>query len=231
MLKLSCGLVMAVLLFAPTTGAAGELRLSIANGRVTLVAQDVTVKQILDEWARVGQTTIVNADKIAGPPVTLELQDVPEVRALETLLRSASGYVAKPRTGTVGTSTYAAILIMPFSKAPAVSAAPQPFTRPQPQVMPNVIVDDDPEPNPVMPPGATGTQQFPGAPVPQPGAPVPQPGQQPPVPQPGQQPPVLTSPRPGMLPQPPPIVPGNPYQPNPQVPVRPPGTPGGPGGQ
>ncbi len=216
MLKLSCGLVMAVLLFAPTTGAAGELRLSIANGRVTLVAQDVTVKQILDEWARVGQTTIVNADKIAGPPVTLELQDVPEVRALETLLRSASGYVAKPRTGTVGTSTYATILIMPFSKAPAVSAAPQPFTRPQPQpqVMPNVIVDDEAEPNPVMPPGAVGTQQFPGAPVPQP----------------GQQPPVLTSPRPGMLPQPPPVVPGNPYQPNPQVPVRPPGTPGGPGG-
>jgi hypothetical protein len=229
MQKLACGVLMALLLFAPAASTAGELRLSIANGRVTLVAQDVTVKQILDEWARVGQTKIVNADKIAGPPVTLELQDVPEGRALETLLRSASGYVAKPRTGADGTSTYAAILIMPFSKAPAVSAAPQPFTRPQPQVMPNVIVDDEAEPNPVMPPGAAGTQQFPGAPVPQPGQP----------------PPVLTSPRPGMLPQPPPVVPGNPYQPNPQVPqpnpqvpqpnpqvpVRPPGTPGGPGGQ
>ena len=31
---------------------AGELKLTIANGRVTLIAQDVPVREILAEWAR-----------------------------------------------------------------------------------------------------------------------------------------------------------------------------------
>jgi hypothetical protein len=212
----------AVLLVAPSS-ARGELRLSIANGRVTLVAQDVTIKQILDEWSRIGQTTIVGAERLVGTPVTLELTDVAEGRALETLLRTASGYIAKPRVSTTGASAYDRILIMPASKAPAASAAPAPFTnRPQPQVvMPN-IVDDDNEPNPIMPPGAA----LPQPPQPFPGQPPPHPGMTQPQPQ-----PTLT--RPGQLPAPPPI-PGNPYQQPPTTlppgVVRPPGVPGGPGG-
>jgi hypothetical protein len=217
----------AVVLAAPAPAVAGELRLSIANGRVTIVAQDVTVRQILDEWQRVGQTTVVGADKLAGTPVTLELNDVAEGRALETLLRSASGYIAKPRTGTTGASAYGSILIMPASRAPAVSAAPPPpaFTRPQPQVvMPNVI-DEEGEPQPpIMPPGAVPAppQQYPGQPpqMPVQGQPMP-PG--------GQQVPAQTLPRPGMLPPPTPGGPGNPYQTQPMPAVRPPGVPG-PGG-
>jgi len=213
----SCSVVV-VLLVTPTSARAGDLRLSIANGRVTIVAQDVPIRQILDEWGRVGQTTVVGAERLAGAPVTLELHDVPEARALETLLRSASGYIAKPRVGTVGVSTYDRILIMQPSRAPAVlPTTPAPFTRTQPQiVMPNVVVDDDGEPNPVMPPGSM--QQFPGPAMGQPGL---QHGQQP----------VMTSPRPGMLPPPAPGIPANPYQTNPQQPIiRPPGGPGGPGG-
>ena len=215
------------LLVLPTASAsAGELRLSIANGRVTIVAQDVTIRQILDEWGRVGQTRIVGAERLTGPTVTIELHDVPEGRALESLLRSASGYIAKPRAGTVGPSGFDRILIMPASRPPAMSAAPPTFNnvRTQPQViMPNVIVDDDAEPNGIMPPGALPppVYQFPGQPPVQPGM------------QPGQALPTLT--RPGMLPPPAPVVPGNPYQTNPnqsnpnQPIIRPPGVPG-PGG-
>jgi hypothetical protein len=221
-----------------TTASAGELRLSIANGRVTIVAQDVPVRQILDEWGRVGQTQVVGAERLTGAPVTLELHDVPEGRALETLLRSASGYIAKPRSGTAGISSYDRILIMPASKPPAMSAAAPPAfnaSRPQPQlVMPNVVVDDDGEPNGVMPPGAVPPQQFPGPPgavPPQqyPGQPPMQPGMQPGV-QPGAQPMPMLS-RPGQLPPPAPNMPGNPYQTVPQQ-IRPPGLPGpgGPGG-
>ena len=164
----------------------------------------------------------MGAERLTGPSVTLELKDVPEGRALETLLRSASGYIAKPRSGTVGASSYDRILIMAASRPPAMSAAAPTFNaRPQPQVvMPNVVIDDDNEPNGVMPPGmAPPPQQFPGQPPMQPGM---QPGQAVPAM------PTLT--RPGMLPPPAPNVPGNPYQANPQQPIiRPPGAPG-PGG-
>ncbi|HZB25430.1 MAG TPA: hypothetical protein VE379_04830, partial [Vicinamibacterales bacterium] len=76
---------------------AQDLKLSMANGRVTLVAQDVPVRQILAEWARIGGTRIVNAEKLVGPPVTLQLIDYPEGRALDVLLRDAAGYMAAPR--------------------------------------------------------------------------------------------------------------------------------------
>jgi hypothetical protein len=220
-------LVLFSTLVVPAAAAAGDLRLSIANGRVTIVAQDVSIRQILDEWGRVGQTKVVGAERLTGPSVTLELNDVPEGRALETLLRSASGYIAKPRSGTVGASSFDRILIMPASRPPAMSAAAPTFSpRPQPQpVMPNVVIDDDGEPNGVMPPGMPPPpQQFPGQPPMQPGM---QPGQAVPAM------PTLT--RPGMLPPPAPNVPGNPYQANPQQPnpqqpiIRPPGVPG-PGG-
>ena len=231
--KLGFAVSSALMCALATTASAGELQLSIANGRVTIVAQDVPVRQILDEWGRVGQTQVVGAERLTGGPVTLELHDVPEVRALETLLRSASGYIAKPRSGTAGTSSYDRILIMPASKPPAMSAAPPAFnaSRPPPQVvMPNVVVDDDGEPNGIMPPGAVPPQQqFPGQPPQQqfPGQPPMQPGMHPPM-QPGAQPIQMPS-RPGQLPPPAPNVPGNPYQTVPQQ-IRPPGGPGGPGG-
>jgi type II secretory pathway component GspD/PulD (secretin) len=86
-------LAIAFLTAAAATASAGELKLTIGNGLVTLVAKDVTIREILAEWARVGQTRIVNADKLTGGPVTLELTNVPEAQALDTVLRSAAGYV------------------------------------------------------------------------------------------------------------------------------------------
>jgi hypothetical protein len=226
---LGCAAIAAVFAL-PSPAAARELRLSIANGRVTIVAQDVTIKQILDEWSRVGQTKIVGAERLALTPVTLELHDVAEGRALESLLRSASGYIAKPRAASAGVgaarSTIDAVLIMPASRAPAATnAAPTFNNRATPQmVMPNIVDDDVDTPSPILPPGSV--PQGPQMPMNYPG----QPGQPPPMQpgQPGQ--PQQTLPRPGMLPQPP-NVPTNPYQ-NPQQPIRPPGLPGvpGPGG-
>ena len=213
------------------TAEAGELNLTIANGRVTLIAHDVTVRQILDEWARVGQTKIVNGDKLLGAPLTIELRDVPEATALETVLRSAAGYVVAPRmAGSIGASFYDRIMILPTSRPPAVTAAAPPspqFNRPPPpQTMPVVENDDDPAPTPPPAVASPAGQPFPG--------PAPQPGAQ----QPGTQGPVTTLPRPGMLP-PVPAGPTNPYQPSqpgtkptgggttPQPPPR----PGGGGGQ
>jgi hypothetical protein len=219
MQKLCCCVLTAGVLVASGSAAeARELTLTIANGRVTLIAHDVTVRQILDEWARVGQTRIVNGEKLLGAPMTIELRDVPEGKALETVLRSAAGYLVAPReAGNTGASLYDRVLILPTSRPPAVTSAPvTQFTRPplQPQPQPMPVVDDDSAPEQTPPGTPVAGQPFPG-PAPQ------QPTQ------PGMQQPVNTLPRPGMLP-PAPTGPGNPYQPQPIG--RPPAPGGGRGG-
>ena len=88
---LVCGMA-----FLGTAAAAGELSVKIANGRATVIAKDVPVRQILAEWAKVGETKVVGAERQPGGPVTLELVDVPEKEALDLLLRTAAGYIAAP---------------------------------------------------------------------------------------------------------------------------------------
>jgi hypothetical protein len=128
---------------------AADIKLQVSNGRITLQARDATVREILTEWARVGQVKIVNAEKMAGMPVTIELQDVPEAQALGILLRSVSGYMAAPRVDPVRTaSIYDRIVIMAAPRATTVTAsstsAPQqtpPFQ--QFRTMPNPAMLDD----------------------------------------------------------------------------------------
>jgi hypothetical protein len=223
---IAAALAGSTLVAAPAT--AQTLKLTMGNGRVTLVAHEAPLRQVLDEWARVGNTRIVNGDKLFGPPLTLELIDVPEGRALDLVLRQAAGYMAAPRPqGAAGVSLYDRIMILPTSKAPPPTAsaavAPPPFTRsamPQPQPQP-VPVNDQDEP-------------IDQGPVPQPGM-VPQgvavPGVQPFPTGAAPQQPVLTAPRPGQLPVPQPQVPAgspmNPYAPPGTVqPYTPPTTPG-----
>ena len=107
-----------VALAAPAV--AGSLKLEIRNGRVTLEAQDVAVRDILAEWARVGQTRIVNREQVGGGLVTLTLTNVPEKDALEILLRSVSGYIAAPRATPVADGSMYDVLY--------VLATPRPTT-------------------------------------------------------------------------------------------------------
>lgn len=203
----------------PLSAAAGDLKLSIAGGKVTLIAQDVPLSQILTEWSRLGRTVFVNGDKLTGPAVTLQLVEVPEKQALDLLLRSASGYMAALRpAGTDGASLYDRVMILATSRPPAVSAsaAPPPaFARP-PVVQPQPVPVDDDEGEPTDQ-GAPQPGVAPPMTMPQPGM-MPQPpqGAQPQypggTPQPPQQQVPATAPRPGMMPVPTPVTPGNPYQ-------------------
>ena len=95
------------------SASAGELKLTMTAGRVTLIADNVPLRQILQEWARIGQTTILNGDKLTGPAMTLQLIDTPEREALDILLRSAAGYIAAPRAVMVANAaTYDRITIL-----------------------------------------------------------------------------------------------------------------------
>lgn len=96
-----------------------SVKLQFSGGQVTLSAQNAPVRSILAEWARLGGATIVNGDRVAGPPVTLELSGVPERQALDIVLRSAAGYMLAPRpAGSAGASAFDRILILPTSVAP-----------------------------------------------------------------------------------------------------------------
>jgi hypothetical protein len=214
--------------FVAAIGIAGQasaepLSIAFDNGRVTLKATDVPLRQILQEWARLGQTRVVGLEKLAGAPVTIELTAVPERHALEVLLRSIAGYVAAPRLAAAAptASTFDRLLLLPTSvaaPAPARAAARPPAFAPpppQPQAFPDPIQLANGESEPTegqpanvpiftpapdaMAPGATGPGQL--RPPPGPGDPNMTPG---PVETPPQMQGPLTAPRPGILPAQPP---------------------------
>jgi hypothetical protein len=120
-------LALCLLACSATPSWAAPLTLSVRDGLVSLDAQDVTVRQILMEWARVGKTHIVNVERITGGPITLKLDAVPEKQALDIILRTIPGYMAMPRSAQVAdASLYDRILIMPTTTAVAALRPQQP---------------------------------------------------------------------------------------------------------
>jgi hypothetical protein len=217
----------AALLGLPSMARA-DVQLTIADGVVSLNATNATVRQILEQWAKVGQTKIVNVERVTGGPLTLQLVDMPEERALDVILRSVSGYLAAPRpTAAPNLSRYDRILVLPTSSPRNSPPSPPAYQQPQFTPPPMPVPDDDdddardedeePSPNVVVPnPRGAVFNAFPPPPVPQGG----NAGQQPPaaVP-PGNQPtaPVGVS-VPGMVVQPPPQPGQVPDQPDPREP-------------
>ncbi len=166
------------------------LRLQIAGGRVTLHAQNVPIRTILAEWARLGGATVINGDRVAGPPLTLELEGVTEREALDIVLRGVSGYMLAAREpGGAGASIFDRIMILPTSAAPRnPSASPAPIFSNAPNgivrpIQPRPPTDDqDPDdtgapgdddgvqiPRPVViprpTPNSVGSPVFPPAPI------------------------------------------------------------------
>jgi hypothetical protein len=227
------------------SAASAQVQLSLRDGRVTVVATNATVRQILAEWARIGQTKIVNAERIPGGPLTLQLTDVSEQEALDILLRSVTGYMAAPRPVAVSTlSQYDRILVLPTAATarPPVSAAPAPvFQQPAQRVgdtqnQPSIVQPPrgplfptftQPPQGSAQPGGATATPGVVQPPLeqddgeittlPVAGSPATAPGAY--VPPPGGA--AVGTPRPGMIVQPPPqprpgtVFPGQPPNPSP----------------
>lgn len=142
-------LAFALCLSGPVTARA-DVTVSLADGRATIVARNATLRQVLAEWARVGGTRIVNLERVAGAPDSFELRNVPEAKALATLLRSVAGYIAAPRPPTSrGASVYDRILILPTSVASAPMGPLRAGPAPPPPVYeaapdPTALANDDP---------------------------------------------------------------------------------------
>jgi hypothetical protein len=173
MLYLNRFVVAALLLGSVALPASAQqpLSIQIAAGRVTMHAQNVPVRQILAEWARVGGTKIINGDRVGGAPVSLELRDVPERQALDILLRGVAGYVLGARLASApGASAIDRILILATSNSPRppqtafVNGPPARFQ----QQPPPAFEANDPEENPAidnpqgLPPGQLARPTFRG---------------------------------------------------------------------
>lgn len=213
------------------SSVSADVHLTMADGRVSLVAKDATVRQILAEWARVGQTKIVNMERVPGGPMTLELSNVPEAQALEVLLRSLSGYITAPRpVDAANLSRFDRIILMPTlaSARPATSSPPPPVFQQNPQFPPpQAVADDDSDDEKPAPNVPVSNQPVPGAPprgpvfnsFPQPQVVNPQgaPPAQPAAPQAPTSSPTPVAPYggvsvPGMVAPPPPAPPGQPVR-------------------
>lgn len=116
-------LITALVVLAALPASAQQLSLQIRDGLVTMTATGVPVRQVLAEWGRIGGTRVVGAERIPAQPLTLTLENVPEAKALDIILRGAAGYVAATRAvpGT-GLSGYDRILVLATSAPPAAAA-------------------------------------------------------------------------------------------------------------
>ncbi len=126
------GLALLALLTA-LPASAQQLSLDIRDGLVTLSASNVPVRQILAEWAKVGGTRIVGGERVNGAPLTLQLERVPEAKALDIVLRGAAGYMAAARSGAPGAaalSIYDRIVVLATSSPPAGGGSPAAAARP-----------------------------------------------------------------------------------------------------
>jgi hypothetical protein len=225
---------------SPARGAE-DLQVSFRDGRVTIVADQVPIRQVLEEWARVGSVRVVNLEKLTGPPVTLRLVDVPEGQALDTLLRSAAGYLAATRRADhPGASRFDRVVILATSRPPAPAPSAPAFS---PAVAPRAM-PLRPDLGEQPPAGVTGDEPdvtAPGRPMPSgpevappllPPNPPPFPGTGAPQASP-EQVPVLTAPQPGIIPAPPSqpqaptVLPQPGFAPVPSAPTTPGGTPPG----
>jgi hypothetical protein len=170
----AAALTLALTAFAPLSAQMPtERKLQVTfdqQGSVTVIAQNVTIAEILAEWARQGGTVMVNANRLAGGPVTRFYANRPEAEVIESLLRQAGGYIATPRrAGVPGASRFEVVQITPTPAATAASYSPPPTSAPVSAPLRTTGSPDDEIP-PVVPPGVTNLP----APAPSP-APAPAP--------------------------------------------------------
>src|SRR5690606_14742826 len=100
-----------------------------ANGRVTLIAHQVTARDILAEWARQCGCLVVNAARLNSAPlaVPIQFEQAEQSRVLQSLLREAAGYVLTPkRAGSQSASDYETIYILATSNPIAGAYVPPP---------------------------------------------------------------------------------------------------------
>jgi hypothetical protein len=120
----------------------GAVRVSLADGRASISAQQATLAQILAEYSRVGGVRIETASPLPRQPISVDLANVSERQAFEVLLRGVGGFVAVPHATAAdardGLSEFARVVIVSMSRpadiahgaGPAANTAAPPAPQP-----------------------------------------------------------------------------------------------------
>ena len=138
------GLAMTAALIVPSSASAA-VQLIIRDGRIWLTADRATIADVLAEWARVGSTQMMNGERLTSPLLTLDLRGVPELDALDVIMRAAGGFVAVSRTAGVDAthlSRFSRVVIVPATNAggaPTRALPPAPVYLPPQTVQAPVI--------------------------------------------------------------------------------------------
>lgn len=91
------------------------IALRFDDGRVTLHAENASVREILERWAEVGHVTVLNRERLPNTRVSIRFDDVPEGQALAMLLRDVAGYMLMRRADSPASASIDRIVIMPAS--------------------------------------------------------------------------------------------------------------------
>ncbi len=131
------GVIAVAIWMSPLVHAGGgEIRFTIGEGRVTLIARNAPLGEVIAAWEHAGSTRFVDAGGLEAVPVSLHLVDVPEAMALRLLLRPAAGYVAMARAPSApGASLYDRVEVLAVRATPSRPrsvAAPRALAAPAP---------------------------------------------------------------------------------------------------
>lgn len=154
------------------------------HGDVWLRAQQVSLREVMAEWARQCRCRIVNADRLSAAPtaVPLAFEGQPQAQVLEALLRQVPGYVLTPRRDpAAGPSMFETIYVVAESTAMAGGAPVVPPPAPRMLSTPGSPDDEIPpvRPLPIQAPAAgapaadapkpaAGPTDAPASPIPTP---------------------------------------------------------------
>ena len=127
--RLPAGTLALVLLLVKAAGAqepvpapSHALVVSYDSGRMTIVADSVSLRTIIQEWARAGGVRLVDPQHVSLTPVSVDLRNLPEGAALKVLLRTVPGYLLQQRSVEAGgPSAFEKLVVMAPARSTSVA--------------------------------------------------------------------------------------------------------------
>jgi hypothetical protein len=111
-------------LLLPVLAQAGPPKLVFSGGTVSIDADAVPLRAILEEWARVGGTGIDGIDQLPEAVITLHVAGSAEEEVLDALLKGRNGYATvRKKPGEAGASELARIAVFSATTLPGTAGA------------------------------------------------------------------------------------------------------------